>query len=371
VRAGLNELHDLLIGLLAIPSPSGSERALADAVSAHVRGLGLEVTEDDSASRTGLGSGNLLVRVPGRGQGTRLAFCAHLDTVPIDRPPVVVVENGVVRSDGTSILGADDKAAVAVLLALLSDLAADPPPVPVEVLFTPGEEIGLQGAKALAPDALQADLVFVLDSEGDPGSVIRSAPTLTAVAATFEGVAAHAGIDPEQGRSAVVAAARAIAAMRLGRVDERTTANVGVVQGGSADNVVPERCLVRAEARSRDAERLAAQVAHMIGCLQAGATETGVDVHIDVREEFKGYEHRPRSLPLRLAAAAAADAGLEFTPRDGGGGSDSNVFNARGLPAVTLGVGFAHVHSPQERVHLDRVVELHRFAHALVRAASG
>src|SRR5665647_2490889 len=169
---------------------------------------------------TGGDCGNLIVRLPGRGEGTPIALCAHLDTVPLDRAPTVIVENGVVRTDGETILGADDKAAVAALLLVLRDLAQEPPAAAVEFVFTAGEEIGLQGAKALDPASVAAAAVFVFDSEGEPGTLIAAAPTVKAIAAEFRGVAAHAGIEPQRGRSAIVAAARALAAMDLGRIDD-------------------------------------------------------------------------------------------------------------------------------------------------------
>ena len=369
MRADLGELRDLFVGLAGIRSPSRDEREIADAVTAFLRGTGFEVEEDESAAVTGCACGNLIVRVPGRGEGTPIALCAHLDTVPLERAPTVVVEGGVVRSDGQTILGADDKAAVAALLMVARDLAADAPACDVELVFTAGEEIGLQGAKGLAPDALRAATVFVLDSEGAPGTVITSAPTLKAVDAEFRGIAAHAGIEPENGRSAVLAAARAVSAMQLGRLGDDTTANVGLIEGGSAVNVVPGRCTVRGEVRSRDEARLAAQLEQLLEAITLAATETGVDVEVDVHEEFRGYRHAADALPLRIASAAIAEVGLEPRLIGGGGGSDSNVFNARGLPAVTLGVGFEFVHSPREQIALVSLERTYRLAHALVRAA--
>jgi len=369
VRAGLDELRDLFVRLAGIRSPSLEEREMADAVKDFVRGVGLEAFEDASAALTGCGCGNLIVRLPGRGEGTPIALCAHLDTVPLDRAPTVIVENGVVRTDGETILGADDKAAVAALLLLLRDLAREPPAADVELVFTAGEEIGLQGAKALDPASLAAAAVFVFDSEGEPGAVIAAAPTLKAIAAEFRGVAAHAGIEPQRGRSAIVAAARALAAMDLGRIDEETTANAGLIEGGSAVNVVAERCVVRAEARSRDEQKLAAQVAGMVEAITVAAAETGVDVEIEIEEHYRGYAHAADALPLRIADAALADAGLEARHVGSGGGSDANVFNARGLPSLTLGVGFERVHSPHECIRLERLEQVYRLGHALVRAA--
>ena len=365
-----DELVDLFVRLASIRSPSREERDMADAVAAYVREAGFAVEEDDSAVESGCACGNLIVRVPGRGEGTAVALCAHLDTVPTDEAPTVIVENGVVRSDGRTVLGADDKAAVAALLLVLRDLGREAPAADVEFVFTAGEEIGLQGARALELGDLRSRLVCVFDSEGAPGTVICSAPTLKAVVARFRGTAAHSGIEPEHGRSAVVAAARAVAAMRLGRLDPDSTANVGLIEGGSAVNVVPEHCAVSAEVRSRDEALLAGHVAHMVEACTFAAAEVGVDVDLDIQEHFRGYNWDDGSLPLRLVDAALAEAGIEARHVAGGGGSDSNVFNARGLAAVTLGVGFERVHSPRESMRVDRLHRLYDLAHAVVRAAA-
>jgi tripeptide aminopeptidase len=369
MTATLDELTALFVRLAETPSPSGDERAVADLIAAEVRALGLEVREDDSAPRTGAGSGNLIVRVPGRGEGTPIALVAHMDTVPVDGELRVAIENGVARSAGDTILGADDKAAVAALLALLRDLAAEPPAAAVEVVVTASEEVGLRGAKELDLQALGAKAAFVFDSEGPVGTVIVSAPTLSKFTAEFRGRAAHAGIEPEKGRSAVVAAARAVAAMPTGRIDDETTANVGIVAGGSATNVVPERCRVECEARGRDRDKLARQIEQMIEAVNVAAAETGVDATVTIEEDFGGFDLSRDDLPVRLAAAALAAVGLEPNYIGTGGGSDTNVFNARGLPGVNLGVGFENVHSAQESIVLERLAQLYELAHAVVRAA--
>jgi tripeptide aminopeptidase len=369
MTATLDELTALFVRLAETPSPSGQERAVADVIAAEVRALGLKIGEDGSAPRTGAGAGNLIVRVPGRGAGAPIALVAHMDTVPVDGEVRVRLENGVARSAGDTILGADDKAAVAALLALLRDLAAEPPAADVELVITASEEVGLRGAKELDLGALGAKAAFVFDSEGPVGTVVVSAPTLSLFSAEFHGRAAHAGIEPEKGRSAVVAAARAVAAMPLGRLDAETTANVGVVTGGSATNVVAERCRIKGEARSRDRDKLAAQLERMIEAVNVAAAETGVDVTVTVEEDFGGFDLSRGDLPVRLAAAALADVGLEPAYIGTGGGADTNVFNARGLPAVNLGVGFENVHSAQESIVLERLAQLYALAHALVRAA--
>ncbi|MEZ5125689.1 MAG: M20/M25/M40 family metallo-hydrolase [Thermoleophilia bacterium] len=364
----VDTLRDLFVALAEIRSPSGEERAIADFVHTYVTESGLVALEDGTAISSA-SAGNLVIRVPGRGLGIPLALCAHLDTVPLAHAPRVTVEDGVVRSDGSTILGADDKAAVAALLALLRDAVANPPDADVEILLTTGEEVGLRGAKAFDLATLRARVVFVFDSAGPPGSVIVGAPTHKLVTAAFRGIAAHAGMAPEDGRSAILAAARAIAHLRLGRIDDETTTNVGLINGGEATNIVPRDCLVHAEARSRDDAKVAAEVTRMIEAFTLAATETGIDVDIEVVDQYQSYRHAPDSLPVRLAEAAAAEAGLDFSPYSGNGGSDANVFNARGLPALTLGVGFERVHSPAECMRLDRLTQVYDLAHALVRTA--
>lgn len=362
-------LVDLFVRLAGIASPTGEEREVADAVLTYLGDLGLSVREDDSAAVTGCGCGNLIARIPGRGESPAVGLCAHLDTVPVDHAPVVVVKDGYVRSDGTTPLGADDKAAVAVLLELARELVVEPPAGDVELVFTAGEEASLLGAKALDLDALSAPHVFVLDSDGPPGTVVVASPTQRRITAEFTGVAAHAGIAPERGRNAAVAAAQAIAAMPLGRIDDETTANIGVVRGGAASNVVAERCFVAGEARSHDLAKVTEQTQRMVQALATAAGAAGVDVEIDVQEGFRGYRHDLDSMLVAIGRRAALRAGLEARLVPGGGGSDANVFNAAGLPALTLGVGFEHAHSSAESMSLERLEQLRAMAAALVNVA--
>jgi len=370
VRAGVtSELVELFVRLAGIASPTGSEREVADAVTEYLGALGLEVVEDAGAAVTGCGCGNLVARIPGEETAEPVALCAHLDTVPVAGPPQVSVVDGWVRSDGTTVLGADDKAAVATLLMLAGELVADRPAMDVELVFTAGEEAGLLGAAALDLGALRARRVFVFDSDGEPGTLVVASPTQKVVAAEFVGRSAHAGMAPELGRSAVVAAAHAIGAMRLGRIDAETTANIGLVQGGTAANVVPERCRISGEARSHDRQKLATLVDEMVQAAAAAAAAAGVDVELDLQEGFRGYRHAPDSPLLAVGTRAAGLAGLEPRLVEGGGGSDANVFNAAGLPALTLGVGFEHAHSTRERISLDTLGRLADMAAAVVQAA--
>src|SRR5215217_2807852 len=259
---------DLFTELAALPSPPGQERAVADAVAAYLRDLALDVEEDDAGPAVGSSIGNLLCRVDPHGSnggGVPLFLCAHLDTVPPEGPIEPVVEEDVVRNAGGTILGADNKAAVAVMLETVRRVVAEGRPhAGIELVFTPKEEVGLLGAGAFDHKRLRASVGYVFDQAAPIGEIVLGAPTATALLARYHGRSAHAGMYPEEGRSAIAAAARAIADLRLGRNDEETTENVGRIRGGSARNVIPDRCYLTAEARCHDHGKLADLVQEML-----------------------------------------------------------------------------------------------------------
>src|ERR687887_1398038 len=262
-----SEVVDLFVELAALKSPPGEERPVADAVARYLRDLGLDVDEDGAGATVGSDTGNLYARVEpsGNGGGTPIFLCAHLDTVPPDGALEPVIEDGVVRNAGGTILGADNKSAVAAMLeGTRRVLAENRRHAGIELLFTPKEEVGLIGAAAFDHDRLHARLGYVYDQAAPIGEVILGAPHAHAMQIRFHGRPAHSGMYPEEGRSAIAAAARAIADFRLGRVDEETTANVGVIEGGTAGNVVPELCTFLAEARSHDEAKLADLVQEML-----------------------------------------------------------------------------------------------------------
>ena len=355
-----DRLHDRFARLCEIRSPTGSEREIADTVAAELRALGAEVAEDDSAGPARAGAGNLLARIPGRGEGWMM-FCAHHDTVPHGGAIDVVLEEGVYRSAGDTILGADNTAAVAVLLELAEEHSQDPPPVGIELLLTVAEEDGLRGAHAFDVSALRAGAGVVLDHATPIGEVITAAPSYQRVVAEFEGAEAHAGIRPEQGHNAVAAAAAAIAAMQLGRLDAETTANVGVIEGGTAPNVVPSRCRIEGEARSIDSARAAEVAASMSEACAWGAGEHGCDVEVSIEEQFRGYRVPPTSTALALAEAGLRRAGIEPQRVSTGGGSDANALVLGGFDCVLLANGTMDNHTSRESVaarDLDRMLEV-------------
>jgi tripeptide aminopeptidase len=355
-----SRLHETFVRLCEVRSPTGEEREVADTVAAELRALGLEVGEDDAAGPAEAGAGNLLARLPGRSDGW-VMFCAHIDTVPHRGQVEVVDDEGVFRSRGETILGADNKAAVAVFMELAARHAAAPPPVGIELLLTVAEEQGLRGAKAFDLSQLRSELGFVLDHAGPVGEVVVATPTQQKILADFVGVEAHAGVRPEDGSSAIAAAAAAITRMRLGRLDAETTANVGRIDGGTSGNVVPGHCGIVAEARSLDAAR-AAEVAGQISDACAwGASEHGCDVDVRIEELFRGYKVPSSSPALALAEGALRGAGLEPLRAAIGGGSDANVLRLEGFDCILLANGPDAVHTAEEHVaaaDLDRMLEV-------------
>jgi tripeptide aminopeptidase len=362
VDNGLPEVAALFVELARVPSPPGEERAVADRVIDYLQGLALLVDEDDAGARIESTIGNLYSRVEPNGGGTPLFFCAHLDTVPPEGPLQPVIEDGVVRNAGGTILGADNKSAVAAMLeATRRVVAENRPHGGIELLFTPKEEVGLRGAAAFDHERLNARVGYVYDHAGPVGEVILGAPFQCKLDVAFHGRAAHSGMYPEEGRSAIVAAARAIADLRLGRLDDETTANVGSIRGGSARNIVPERCFFEAEARCHDERKLAELVEEMLETITFAGQLAECDVETQVDPSARGYRFKRDDEPVRLAAAALDLVGLQPSYGLSGGGADANVFNERGLQCLNLANGMTDIHTPDERIaiaDLERMVDV-------------
>jgi tripeptide aminopeptidase len=368
--ATLPDVAMLFTELAAISSPPGEERPVADRVLKYLRDLGLEPNEDDTGPQIGSTMGNVFARIERTAEGTPIFLCAHLDTVPPEGPIEPVVTNGVVRNTAGTILGADNKAAVAAMLdGARRLLAENRPHAGLELLFTPKEEVGLLGAGAFDHSRLHARVGFVYDQAAPIGEVILGAPHSHSMEVRFHGRAAHAGMYPEEGRSAIAAAAKAIADFRLGRLDDETSANVGVIEGGTAGNVIPEWCRFLAEARSHDERKLADVVREMMETVAFAATVTECEVETEVHKSYSGYRFRREDLPVRLAVRALEACGyeprLEFT----GGGADANVFNERGLQCVNLANGMANIHTPEEEIAVADLEGMVEVTLALIDAA--
>ena len=335
-------LNDTFAALCRIPSPFGREEEVVAHVTRELRAMGLAVEPDVR--------GNLLARIRGRSERTIL-LCAHLDTVEANGPIEPVVIDGGWENAHDTILGADNKAAVAVFLEVARRASVEGAPVGIELLFTLEEEDGLAGAKDFDASTLRADFGYVFDHATPIGEVVVASPTYYRLTAEFHGRAAHAGIRPEAGRSAIRAAAQAIGAMPHGRIDEQTTANVGSIAGGvGTTNVVPERCRLMAEARSLDAERVEEVIAEMIDAVHDAAADTECDVDVVCQKLFEGYRQKGTAPTIVAAEAALRACGYEPSRIQTGGGSDANALAVQGFQCVNLANGTERNHEPGERV---------------------
>jgi tripeptide aminopeptidase len=359
-----SRLTELFLELCAIPSPPGQERAVADRVTRELAAIGLVWEEDDSGPGIGSTAGNVVCRLPGRSEGgVPIFLCAHFDTVPLEAElEPVVGDDGVVRNARGTILGADNKSAVAVMIEAARRIVAERlPHAGVELLFTPMEEVGLIGATAFDVERLEARIGYVYDQAAPIGEVILGAPSAQELALRFHGRPAHAGMYPEEGRSAILAAARAIVDMPLGRIDELTSANVGLVRGGTARNIVPEWCELEAEVRSHDFERLGEVVQQLVDAASFAAAVSDCTLETRIEPKYRGYRHRSDDLAVRIACDALARTRFEPRLTLSGGAADANVFTTRGLPCVNLSNGMVDIHTPDERIavtDLERMVDV-------------
>jgi tripeptide aminopeptidase len=370
-EAERQRLHETFATLCRIASPSGHERECADWAKAELRAIGLEVEEDDAGRAVGSDAGNLLARLPGAGPDSIL-LCAHLDTVPLTAPIEPVVVDGGWENANDGILGADNKAAVAVMLELVRSLAARPAPaeVGIELVLTVCEETALAGAKEFDTGRLQSRFGYVFDHASPVGEIVLASPSHYRIIADFHGRAAHAGLHPENGRSAILAASRGVAAMELGRLDAETTANVGRIDGGTALNVVAERCRVEAETRSLDDARVEAVATQMVDHLQDAANASECDLDVTVEHLFQGYRTRARAPHIVLAERALTACGYEPRHIVTGGGSDANAFQAGGFTCANLANGTERNHEPGERVSIDALDGMLEVSFALIEEAA-
>jgi tripeptide aminopeptidase len=367
MAAQLERVTRTFLELVRIDSPTFHEQAIGRRVTAELEGLGLSVEHDGSGTD---GVGNLIGRLPG-GTGLPIALSAHLDTVQPGEGVCPVIRDGVIRSEGETILGADDKAGIAAIIEALRVIReaglAHPP---LEVVLTWGEERAHLGAAKVDLSKLRAKVCFVPDAEGEIGTVIAAAPSYESIRAVFVGQAAHAGMAPEKGRSAILAAARAIARTPLGRLDAETTCNVGLIRGGSARNAVPARAEVEAEVRSLDDARVDRRVSDLREGWEAAAVEAGCTLEFSSRREYRAYRLAEDDPGLQLARAAADAVGVPFRAIATGGGSDANTFAERGLPSVCLSAAMRQPHTRDEHVAAADLKTLADFLLGITAAAA-
>jgi tripeptide aminopeptidase len=371
-------LLDQFFEFVQIDSESGNEKAMGERLVKELESLGLEVWTDKAGETFGSNGFNVFAKLPASpdfaaaalagtsGTGTAdtvgtedsapWLFSAHMDTVTPGNGIKPYVEDGVIKSGPDTILGGDDKSGICgIIEAVRTVLEKGLPHRAAEICFSIGEEGGMRGAKAVDVSRLQSSRGYIFDSSGDVGKVIISAPGQIKVKATVLGKRAHAGLAPEEGISAIQAAAKGIAKMNLGRIDAETTCNIGVLKSEFATNIVPDTCEFFAEVRSRNLDKLNAQAKHMQDCLQAGCDEMGAKLDCELYTNYVSYSIDPAGDVVKPLLAAFERMGLTPVVTSGGGGSDANIYNQKGIPSVVLGTGMTKVHTKEETIKVDNL----------------
>ncbi|MCX7827751.1 MAG: M20/M25/M40 family metallo-hydrolase [Thermanaerothrix sp.] len=365
-------LLDEFLELVRIPSPSGKEKALADLLVEKLKALGLQVTVDRAGESIGGQTGNVIGRLEGSKDAEAVLFSCHMDTVSPCEKIVPIVKNNAVYSDGTSVLGADDKAGIAAVLEALRCLKeSQEPHGPVEVVFSIWEEGGLRGAQNLDTSLITAKHAYVLDSGGEVGEIVITGPAQDKIDVVIKGRSAHAGVAPEEGVSAIMIAARAIEGMKLLRIDHETTANVGYISGGGATNIVTPEVVIRAEARSLDESKLDAQSAHMAERFKMAAEEMGGVAEVTVTRAYPPFNVPEDSATVRMVKQAAERMGLTPKTASTGGGSDTNILNSKGISAVNLGIGERKPHTLEEHIYIKDLEGSARLVLEIIRSFAG
>ncbi len=351
-------LLQTFIKYVKVSSPSKKESGFLRLLKKELSSLGLKTIEDNAGKHIGGDSGNIYSFLKGNVKGApRILLNAHIDTVTHQGNIKPRVRNGIVYSDGTTILGADNKAGVAVIIEVLRSIRSDKlPHGDIDIIFTVAEEIGLCGSKFIEKKFLRSDYGFVLDG-GDVDEIIYKAPSQDSVEAKIVGRAAHAGVHPEDGINAIKVASAAIAKMKLGRIDFETTANIGLIEGGVATNIVPETVILKGEARSHDRDKLRRQIVHMGHVLYAACRKYEAKLFFNVKPAYRSFEIPQRHKALAIARKAALDSGLKPKIKATGGGSDANFFAAFGMPCLILGVGADKVHTNKENVSVNEMAK--------------
>lgn len=362
------------VAMVKIDSLSNQEKGFAQYLQRKMEELGLEVVVDEEAAKAaGTDTGNLVGRMRGNVEGSMpLLLAAHMDTVTPGEHIEPLIKEGVIASRGDTVLGADDKSGIAAILEAVRHIREERiPHGDLEILFTFGEEIGLLGSRYLNRNLIRAVTGYVFDSGGSPGTIINRGPAQVKIGAVIHGKAAHAGVNPEEGISAIQAAARAIDRMKLLRIDHETTANIGVITGGQATNIVCDRVEIEGEARSLSDEKLNRQARDMEACIAEACREFGARADVNTEQMYQAFYVKEDDPVIELAKRAADKSGLIASVISSGGGSDTNFFNARGIKSVNLGTGMDKVHTAQEEIKVSDLVNTARLAAAIIEEAAG
>lgn len=365
-----SRLLDTFLTLVRFNTPSKQEKPASEWCADYLSRLGFSVEWDDAGEKVGGNVGNLFAFKPGTDpKAPAIFFSSHLDTVEATPGLELSIEDGIIRSTSDTILGADDKSGVAPILEAMTLLnESGEPHGDIQIILTICEEIGLVGAKMVDPSRIKARYGFVLDSGPPIGGVTFTAPSQNSLRIRIEGKPSHAGAAPEDGISAIQAAANAIHAMTQGRIDPETTANIGTIQGGTARNIVPAEVFIVAEARSRNNAKLDVQTAHMVETFEREASAMGAKAFVEVIEEYRTYRLAETDGPIQIAKQAAEVCGFPFSLKESGGGSDANIFNGFGVPTTVLACGMQAIHTHDEFCHVSDLVKDAAWVLEIVRA---
>ncbi len=364
-------LVDEFLSLVRIDSLTKSERDMADALLARLKAMGYEPYEDNTGEKIGGNAGNVVCHIKGVPGKPALLLMAHMDTVVPGLSKKPVVEGDIIRSDGTTILGGDDAAGIAVALETVKSLKEDNTPFgDIYIAFTVAEEGGLFGARNLDLCKIPADFAFILDSGGPIGEAVVKAPFYNRFLATFKGRAAHAGLEPEKGLSAILMASKAISQMpNFGRIDTESTSNIGIIKGGQARNIVCGTCTIEGEVRSITEEKIVRYTDEIIASFEKTASQMGGSVEIDLERMYPGYNLRESDTIIQLLKKASELSGIPLKLEISGGGSDTNIINGKGIPAVDISVGMDKVHSTDEMIRISDMEKACEFLTAIIKAA--
>lgn len=363
-----NRLVQQFVTLVGIDAPSKAERQMADTIIGQLRQMGFAVEEDQAGAAIGGNCNNVRATLPGGLDLPPLLFCAHFDTVePSCGKTACIGADGIIRSKGDTVLGADDLGGLVPILEAIRSLQEDHRPHrPIELLLTVAEEQHLLGSNNMKPGWLTAREGYILDMSGEPGLGILRAPGHIGFVFEIQGKASHAGIAPEKGISAITVAAKGIAAMRLGKVDAATTANIGQICGGGETNIVAESCRVTAECRSLDQAKLEEQAADMCACMEAAAASMGAAVTISRDVRYHPYELDKNDPVVVRFTEACRLLGLPCRLESGGGGSDNNVLMRQNVTGMVLSCGMMQVHSCREQISIRDLVNTARLVETLI-----
>src|SRR6266568_4905823 len=355
-------IKNLLLEFVQIDSHSRKERDIAERIKEYCEEMGAQAEIDDAGKAVGGNSGNVIARFAGSIPGAQpIMMSAHMDTVVPGEGVKPIVEGDIIRTDETTVLGGDDKSGCAVIIEVIRCLQEQNiPHTPIEAIFSICEEVGLLGAKNVDVTTLKAKYGIVFDSD-DPGFLFTKGPSANQMEFKIHGLESHAGVAPEEGISAIKIAAEGLAAMKLGRIDHETTANIGVIQGGMAVNIVPNSVVLRGQARSHSEEKLERQTQHMLECLRDAARrhvlelegkrfQANVEAKID--RDYDRMNVPDDSAIVRLVQTAAKNLHLELKTLATGGGCDANVLNQKGLEVANLSTGMRDIHTVNEWLDL-------------------